>query len=181
MNFRPSGAARALATMIAVSGLLFVHAAQAQSNPNIVIAQNTQAAPRRSPRPMGAMPIRGCVTGTAFMSGSAPYTEHFRNNPEYAKHTYLVDLGIQSQYDKVWGSDATLFGLAIFQELVRPAVAVHLLGPAVGHQTLAVCQGHGRSAAWLQGQVQDQHPIQRSWRGAGDHPVGGIALWQLPR
>ena len=39
MNFRPSGAARALATMIAASGLLFVHAAQAQSDPNIVIAQ----------------------------------------------------------------------------------------------------------------------------------------------
>ena len=45
MNFRPSGASRALAATIAVSGLLFVHAAQAQSNPNIVIAQNTQAAP----------------------------------------------------------------------------------------------------------------------------------------
>lgn len=45
----------------------------------------------------------------------SPYTEHFRNNPEYAKHSYLVDLGIESKYDRVWGSDATLFGLAIFK------------------------------------------------------------------
>ena len=45
----------------------------------------------------------------------SPYTEHFRHNPEYARHTYLVDLGIQSNYDRVWGADATLFGLAIFK------------------------------------------------------------------
>lgn len=45
----------------------------------------------------------------------SPYTEHFRNNPEYTKHTYLVDAGIQSKYDRVWGADRTLFGLAIFK------------------------------------------------------------------
>lgn len=45
----------------------------------------------------------------------SPYTEHFRNNAEYAKHSYLVDLGIESKYDRVWGSDATLFGVAIFK------------------------------------------------------------------
>ena len=102
MNFRPSGAARALAATIAVSGLLFVHAAQAQSDPNIVIAQNTQAAP---PGAAASADGRNADTwlrdGDRIYVGFSPYTEHFRNNPEYAKHTYLVDLGIQSQYDKV--------------------------------------------------------------------------------
>ena len=45
----------------------------------------------------------------------SPYTEHFRNNPEYTKHSYLVDLGIESKYDTVWGADKTLFGLAVFK------------------------------------------------------------------
>ncbi len=115
MNFRPSGAARALAATIAVSGLLFVHAAQAQSDPNIVIAQNTQAAPAGVASADGRNADTWLRDGDRIYVGFSPYTEHFRNNPEYAKHTYLVDLGIQSQYDKVWGSDATLFGLAIFK------------------------------------------------------------------
>lgn len=116
MNFRPSGAARALAATIAVSGLLFVHAAQAQSDPNIVIAQNTQAAPAGAATSAdGRNADTWLRDGDRIYVGFSPYTEHFRNNPEYAKHTYLVDLGIQSQYDKVWGSDATLFGLAIFK------------------------------------------------------------------
>ena len=115
MNFRPSGASRALAATIAVSGLLFVHAAQAQSNPNIVIAQNTQAAPATVASADGRNADTWLRDGDRIYVGFSPYTEHFRNNPEYAKHTYLVDLGIQSQYDKVWGSDATLFGLAIFK------------------------------------------------------------------
>jgi len=45
----------------------------------------------------------------------SPYTEHFRNNPEYVKHTHLVDLGIESKYDTVWGADRTLFGLTVFK------------------------------------------------------------------
>ena len=45
----------------------------------------------------------------------SPYTEHFRNNPEYTKHSYLLDLGIESKYDTVWGADKTLFGLAVFK------------------------------------------------------------------
>ena len=45
----------------------------------------------------------------------SPYTEHFRNNPEYAKHTHLVDVGIESKYDTVWGADRTLFGVTVFK------------------------------------------------------------------
>lgn len=45
----------------------------------------------------------------------SPYTEHFRNNPEYTKHTHLIDAGIESNYDTVWGADKTLIGLAVFK------------------------------------------------------------------
>ena len=53
--------------------------------------------------------------GDRFYVAYSPYTEHFRNNPEYAKHTHLVDVGIESKYDAVWGADRTLFGLTVFK------------------------------------------------------------------
>ena len=115
MNYRPSGAIRALASLIAASGLLLAHTAQAQSDPNIVIAQNTQPEASAPAATDGRNADTWLRDGDRVYVGFSPYTEHFRHNPEYAKHTYLVDLGIQSQYDKVWGSDATLFGLAIFK------------------------------------------------------------------
>ena len=74
--------------------------------------------------PMGAMSAtagdgRNADTwlrdGDRFYLSYSPYTEHFRNNPEYAKHTHLVDLGIESKYDTVWGADRTLFGLSVFK------------------------------------------------------------------
>ena len=115
MNFRPSGAARALVPLVAAAGLPFAGAALAQSDPNIVIAQNTQAAPAASAAADGRNADTWLRDGDRIYVGFSPYTEHFRHNPEYTKHTYLVDLGIQSNYDRVWGSDATLFGLALFK------------------------------------------------------------------
>ncbi len=115
MNFRPSGAARALVPLVAAAGLPFAGAALAQSDPNIVIAQNTQAAPAASAAADGRNADTWLRDGDRIYVGFSPYTEHFRHNPEYARHTYLVDLGIQSNYDRVWGADATLFGLAIFK------------------------------------------------------------------
>lgn len=45
----------------------------------------------------------------------SPYVEHFRNNPEYVDRTHLVDLGIETKYDTVWGADRTLFGVSVFK------------------------------------------------------------------
>jgi len=45
----------------------------------------------------------------------SPYVEHFRNNPEYVDNTNLVDIGIETKYDTVWGADRTLFGLSVFK------------------------------------------------------------------
>lgn len=53
--------------------------------------------------------------GDRFFIAYSPYTEHFRNNPEYTKHTHLVDVGIESKYDTVWGADQTLFGVSVFK------------------------------------------------------------------
>lgn len=117
MNSRLSGATCALVPLAAAAGLLFAGVALAQSDPNIVIAQNTQAAPAASAAATadGRNADTWLRDGDRIYVGFSPYTEHFRHNPEYAKHTYLVDLGIQSNYDRVWGADATLFGLAVFK------------------------------------------------------------------
>ncbi|MCZ2135679.1 MAG: hypothetical protein LC098_09665 [Burkholderiales bacterium] len=112
MTPRRRGAYVALACAAAFAGATSSHA---QSDPNIVLARNTQ------PGATGLADANGRSADTWLRDGDrvyvafSPYTEHFRHNPEYTKHSYLVDLGIQSQYDKVWGSDATLFGLAVFK------------------------------------------------------------------
>ena len=117
MNLRNVPGARSLVVVTATAASFAVGIAAAQSDPNILLAQNTQAAPAgTAPAPAsGRNADTWLRDGDRIYVGFSPYTEHFRNNPEYAKHTYLVDLGIQSKYDRVWGSDATLFGLAVFK------------------------------------------------------------------
>ena len=117
MNLRNVPGARSLVVVTATAASFAVGIAAAQSDPNILLAQNTQAAPAgAAPAPAsGRNADTWLRDGDRIYVGFSPYTEHFRNNPEYAKHTYLVDLGIQSNYDRVWVSDATLFGLAVFK------------------------------------------------------------------
>ena len=43
----------------------------------------------------------------------APKTIHFNPSPNHAKWTNMVNVEIQSKYDRVWGADQTLFGLAL--------------------------------------------------------------------
>lgn len=45
----------------------------------------------------------------------APKTLHFSPSPDHAKWTHLVNVEIQSKYDRVWGADRTLFGVALFE------------------------------------------------------------------
>ena len=44
----------------------------------------------------------------------APKTIHFHPSPNHAKWTHLLNAEIRSQYDRVWGADQTLFGVALF-------------------------------------------------------------------
>ena len=44
----------------------------------------------------------------------APKTLHFSPSPDHAKWTHMVNAEIRSKYDRVWGADQTLFGLALF-------------------------------------------------------------------
>ena len=44
----------------------------------------------------------------------APKTVHFHPSPNHAKWTHLLNAEIRSQYDRVWGADQTLFGVALF-------------------------------------------------------------------
>ncbi len=52
--------------------------------------------------------------GDVFYVQYAPKTLHFNPSPEHAKWTHLVNVEIQSQYDRVWGADHTLMGVALF-------------------------------------------------------------------
>ena len=44
----------------------------------------------------------------------APKTLHFSPSPDHAKWSNMVNVEIRSQYDRVWGADETLFGVALF-------------------------------------------------------------------
>jgi hypothetical protein len=44
----------------------------------------------------------------------APKTLHFRPSPNHVKWTNMVAAEIHSKYDRVWGADQTIMGLALF-------------------------------------------------------------------
>ncbi len=44
----------------------------------------------------------------------APKTLHFSPSPNHAKWTNMVNFEIHSKYDRVWGADQTIMGLALF-------------------------------------------------------------------
>ncbi len=44
----------------------------------------------------------------------APKTIHFSPSPNHAKWTNMVNVEIHSKYDRVWGADQTIMGLALF-------------------------------------------------------------------
>lgn len=43
------------------------------------------------------------------------YNKHRTNNPEHVDRNHLLNFQIQSNYDRVWGADKTLFGLSFFK------------------------------------------------------------------
>jgi hypothetical protein len=43
------------------------------------------------------------------------YNKHWTNNPEHVDRNHLLNFQIQSNYDRVWGADKTLFGVAFFK------------------------------------------------------------------
>ena len=82
------------------------------------IAQTSPAAP------MGAMSAtsadgRNADTwlrdGDSFAVQYGFYTKHRSYSPEHVDRNQLVNLEILSNYDRVWGGDKTLFGVAIFK------------------------------------------------------------------
>jgi hypothetical protein len=43
------------------------------------------------------------------------YNKHWSDNPDHVNRNNLINFQIQSNYDRVWGADKTLFGLAFFK------------------------------------------------------------------
>jgi hypothetical protein len=78
-----------------------------------------QVCAQNAPTPASAVGGRSADTwlrdGDVLFIQYAPKTIHFSPSPEHAKWTHLVNLEIRSQYDRVWGADETLFGLALFK------------------------------------------------------------------
>ena len=74
--------------------------------------------------PMGAMSAKSADGRTAdtwlrdgdsFFLQYSVYTKHFSQNPEHVNRSHMINLEIQSKYDRVWGADKTLFGIAQFK------------------------------------------------------------------
>lgn len=98
-----------IATVVALVGTLAT---------GVVIAQTSPAAP------MGAISAasgdgRTADTwlrdGDTFAVQYGFYTKHRSYSAEHVDHNHLVNLEIQSNYDRVWGADKTLFGVAFFK------------------------------------------------------------------
>lgn len=43
------------------------------------------------------------------------YNRHWTKNPEHVNRNHLLNFTIESNYDRVWGADKTLFGFAQFK------------------------------------------------------------------
>ncbi len=43
------------------------------------------------------------------------YNKHWTENPEHVNRNHLLNFTIESNYDRVWGADKTLFGFAQFK------------------------------------------------------------------
>ncbi len=53
--------------------------------------------------------------GDRLLIGYSLYTLHRNKNPEHVNRNHLVTLEINSDYDRVWGADKTLFGVSTFR------------------------------------------------------------------
>ncbi len=53
--------------------------------------------------------------GDTFSIQYGVYTKHRSYSPEHVDHNRMVNLEIQSNYDRVWGADKTLFGVAVLR------------------------------------------------------------------
>ena len=98
-----------VATVVALAAALTTSAATAQTSP---------AAPMGA---MSATPADGRTADTWLRDGDSFavqygfYTKHRSYSAEHVDRNQLVNLEIQSNYDRVWGADKTLFGVAFFK------------------------------------------------------------------
>ena len=106
---RMHGVQRWLLALCAAAAL-FVHApiVMAQSTPSTTPA--TSATPAQP-----ANPDAWLRDGDRFFVQYGFYTKHRSYSPEHVDHNHAVNIEIQSNYDRVWGADKTLFGVAIFR------------------------------------------------------------------
>ena len=117
MNLRNVPGARSLVVVTATAASFAVGIAAAQNRPNILLAQNTQAAPAgAAPAPAsGRNADTWLRDGDRIYVGFSPYTEHFRNNPGTQNTPIWWTWAFRANMTGCGGSDATLFGLAVFK------------------------------------------------------------------
>jgi hypothetical protein len=84
----------------------FTATALAQSSATVAVGATPEAA--RSPDSW----LRD---GDRFFFQYSVYTKHRTYNPEHVDRNHLLNFQIQSNYDRVWGADKTLFGLSFFK------------------------------------------------------------------
>lgn len=53
--------------------------------------------------------------GDTFSLQYGLYTKHRNYSPEHVDHNRMINVEIQSNYDRVWGADKTLFGVSVLR------------------------------------------------------------------
>jgi hypothetical protein len=74
-----------------------------------------QTATPVSPATQAPDPDAWLRDGDRFFVQYGFYTKHRSYSPEHVDHNRLINVEIQSNYDRVWGADKTLFGAAVFK------------------------------------------------------------------
>lgn len=83
----------------------------------IVCVANAQTTP--ATQTAAANQVRNAETwlrdGDRLFFQYSVYNKHWNYNPEHVNRNHLLNFGIESNYDRVWGADKTLFGLSFFK------------------------------------------------------------------
>jgi hypothetical protein len=97
------------------SALTLIAALAALGLANVSVAQSSSTvAVGATPEPE-KRPDSWLRDGDRIFFQTSAYNKHWSNNPDHVDKNNLLNFQIQSNYDRVWGADKTLFGLSFFK------------------------------------------------------------------
>ena len=146
-----------IATVVALVGTLATGTAIAQTSPVAPMGAISAASSD------GRTADTWLRDGDTFSIQYGVYTKHRSYSAEHVDHNRMVNLEIQSNYDRVWGADKTLFGASVLRNSFgQPSQWVYW---GQRRERLRIRQSNGGPAARLQRQVPRQDSVQQSGCG----------------